>query len=381
MKRFNASSIAGKAVLSTLLTSALLLIFSAFTLTTAVSAAELVVNGGFENPVVPTNVRDRGWATYYGVNQPLGTDDDCPVNIANLPSDDNCNDDLRVPGWSVFWTDDITEGQQFTPGRLEIQTGDIIGVPAYEGLQKAELDSHHRVDNNNTNVTIAQFIPTCPYEDYTLSYAWKSRTEDEGDNTVHVYIDENERVTHTQNSEWQLETLGFTSNDSGQTLILFGSIGTESTTGMFLDDVNVTGPDCSLVCDEKPYDMTFRYDGDDDSHHSQSGNEVVIYPEVVYPFPDSATIEVYGHKKKDPKLLDTFYDVSIGQLFTVSQIWRNKSRRIPPRLTFKIYEPGVDDADDVLVQTVTFHTSCSQPLNGHDEFGAITVWNALPAPD
>ena len=42
MKRFNANSVAGKAVLNTLLTSALLLILSGFTLTTAVSADELV---------------------------------------------------------------------------------------------------------------------------------------------------------------------------------------------------------------------------------------------------------------------------------------------------------------------------------------------------
>jgi hypothetical protein len=372
MKRFNANSIAGKAVLSILLTSVLLLMLSAFTLTTTASAAELVVNGGFEEPVVPTHALDRGWATYYGSNHPLGAPDDCPAD--NLPG--RCNDDVRIPGWSVFWTDDIANGKQFNPGRLEIQTGDTGGTAPPEGIQKAELDSHHRVGNGNTNVTIAQFMPTCPLADYTLSYVWKSRTEITGDNTVHVYIDDEERVTHLQNSDWQMQTLDFTSNNSGQTLILFGSIGNETTNGMFLDDVSVTGPDCSLVCDEKPYDMTFKYDGDDDSDNDQSGNEVVISPEVVYPFPNPANIEVYGHKygktKRALQPLATFEGVEIGELFSVHNVRSNW--RIPPRMTFEIYDPENDD----LVQTVTFHTSCSQPLKGHDEFGAITVWNALP---
>ena len=369
MKRFDANSVAGKAVLNTLLTSALLLILSGFTLTTAVSAAELIVNGGFEAPIVDPAL---GWTTYYGENHPLSAGDDCPV-----PSGGKCNDDVRIPGWSVFWTDDFGTGEQFNPGRLEIQTGGIGGSPAHEGDQKAELDSHHRVDENgdrvaNNNATIAQFIPTCPLTDYTLSYAWKSRTEAANDNTVHVYIDLDERVTHNANDSWRMETLGFRSNNSGQTLILFGSIGNETTLGMFLDDISVTGPDCSLVCDEKPYDITFRYDGDDDTDHDQSGNEVIISPEVVYPFPNPATIKVFGHKKKGAKELGT-YNVEIGQLFSVSNTSANK--RIPPRLTFEIYNEGGEGNP---VQTVTFHTSCSQPLNGGDEFGAITVWNALP---
>jgi len=375
MKRFNAKSVAGKAVLNTLLTSALLLILSAFTFTTVASAAELIVNGGFEEPVVDPGLR---WMTYYGKNHPLGADEDCPVT--GKASDDKCSDDVRIPGWSVFWTDDFETGEQFNPGRLEIQTVGTL-TPAYEGIQKAELDSHHRVDENgdlvaNNNVTIAQFIPTCPDADYRLSYAWKSRTTAENDNTVHVFVDLDEKVIHNANDSWQMNTLGFTSNDSGQTLILFGSIGTNTTLGMFLDDVSVTGPDCSFVCDEKPFDITFRYDGDDDTYHDQSGNEVIISPEVVYPFPDKARIEVFGHNKKKPADLGTYY-VEIGELFSVSNDRANK--RIPSRLTFKIYNDDAEsDGYGQLVQTVTFHTSCSQPLNGHDEFGAITVWNALP---
>ena len=364
MKRFNAKSVAGKAVLNTLLTSALLLFLSAFTLTTAVSAADLVVNGGFEEPVVDT---DLGWATYYGENF-SGVPDCNPLYI-------RCIDDVLVPGWSVFWTDDIINYEQLNPGRLEIQSGDIGGNTAYNGsLQKAELDSHHRPGNRNTNVTIAQKLPTCPLTAYTLNYAWKSRTEIAKDNDVRVVIDSTLVNMHAQNLAWEEETVHFISNNSNETLLLFGSVGTESTNGMFLDEVSVTGPDgsdmenCSLVCDDKPMELTLRYDGDYISNHNQSGNEVIISPEDGPSFPADATIMVYGHNKKKPKHLGTF-EVAIGGFFSVS----GPQKRIPPRLTFEIYPSG----SDKLVQTVTFHTSCSQPLDAGDEFGAITVWSAI----
>ena len=364
MKRFNANSIAGKAVLNTRLTPALLLIISTFTLATAASAANLVVNGGFEDPVVDPAI---GWTTYYGEN--FSGPADCPIPSVT------CNDGTLVPGWSVFWTDDILNNEQLNPGRLEIQTGNTGGVYAYDmSAQKAELDSHHRVGNDNNNVTIAQFMPTCPLTAYTLSYAWHSRTTVPGDNDVRVVIGSDVVNMHAQSLGWEEETVHFISENADETLLLFGSIGSETTLGMFLDEVSVEGPDgsdmenCSLVCDDKPMEITLRYDGDDDSNHHQSGNEVIISPEVVAAFPADATIEVYGHNKKKPEHLGTF-EVAIGGFLSV----RGPHNRIPPRLTFEIYPAGSDE----LVQTVTFHTSCSQPLDAGDEFGAITVWSAI----
>jgi len=321
-----------------------------------------------------------GWTTYYGENYPLSEDSDCDIfdPTGSHWAYSNCNDDERVPGWSVFWTDDYLVGRQLNPGRLEILTGGAGGTTALEGVQKAELDSHHRVDENgdrvtNNNVTIAQFIPTCPLADYTLSYAWKSRTDEPNDNTVHVYIDTNEMATHNANSDWKKKTFSFTSGNSGQTLILFGSIGIESTFGMFLDDVSVTpdGDDlenCGPICGDKPKKLTLRYDGADNDNHSQSGNEVMI-TDPVGAFPDVATIKVYGHKKKNPEHLGTFDRVK-GEFFTVS----GPRNRIPPRLTFEIYNLG-GEGDPI--QTVTFHTSCSQILEAGDQFGAITVWSAV----
>ena len=178
---------------------------------------------------------------------------------------------------------------------------------------------------------------------------------------------------HAQNLDWDPETVHFVSDNTDETLLLFGSIGSETTEGMFLDEVSVTGPDgsdsgnCSLVCDDKPVEITFRYDGDDDSNHNQSSSSVSISPETVDSYPANATIVVYDHKKKNSRELGSF-PVAIDGFFTVS----GPRNRIPPRLTFAIHN---DDGD--LIQTITFHTSCSQPMDAGDEFGAITVWSAV----
>jgi hypothetical protein len=380
MNHFKTNGIAGKGILSTQLTSALLLMLSVFTLTTAASAAELVTNGGFEDPVVPTNPDTGfGWMTYYGEN--FSGPADCTA-----PQLNNCNDGTLVPGWLVFWTDDLVNAEQANPGRIELQRGEITPFipPAYDGTaQKAELDSHHRVNESgerldNNNVTIAQVLPTCPLTGYTLNYAWKSRTTMKGDNDVRVFINLEQLRILGLNDDWEEETEYFTSDNSYETLLLFGSIGTESTRGMYLDEVSVTGPDgsdpgnCSLVCDDKPFELTLRYDGDEDSDNNQSGNEVIIIPEDVEgSFPAHATIKVFGHQWKNPMLLGTFEDVPIDGFFTVS----GPKKRIPPRMTFEIWDDDATEGD-LPVQTVTFHTSCSQPLDAGDEFGAITVWSA-----
>ena len=381
MKRFISEGVVRKTTLSTKLASAFLLILSTSFLATSAFAAELVANGGFESPIVPTHGEDTGWATYYGENYPYDPDhpDFVPCD-PDHPEYGRCIDDARVPGWAVFWTDDLINSQQLTPGRLEIQRGDIGGAAPLYGAQKAELDSHHRMDDDNTNVTIVQLLPTCPLTAYELSYGWKSRTEEEGDNDVRVYVNDDEVAIHEQNSDWRMEKHDFISDDSGLTLILFGSIGDETTKGMYLDEVSVTGPDGSLeepcvppvdtlICGDKPIELTLRYNGTYTSNHHQSGNEVIISPESGASFPIDATIEVFGHNRKNPESLGSF-DVKMGGLFSV----RGSHKRIPPRLTFKIYSS--DDLNEP-VQTVTFHTSCSQPMNAGDEFGAITVWSAI----
>jgi len=356
------------------LASVLSLIVFTLTFSSLVSAAELVVNGGFEQPVVDPALR---WMTLYGENQPLGEPGDCPQD-QTAPDWVHCNEDMRVPGWSVYWTDDLLNNRQVTPGRLEIQYGTIDGIGACDGtLQKAELDSHHRQGSDNNNVTIAQFLPTCPLTGYTLTYGWKSRTQDPldpRDNDVRVVINDKVVAFHDQNDDWKMEKIRFFSDGSDETLLLFGSIGTETTLGMYIDEVSVTGPDgdeepCTRVCDDKPMELTLLYDGDDDTNHRQTGKEVIIYPEVVPSYPENAVIKVYGHNVKKPQLLGTF-NVAKNGLFTVV----GPRKRIPPRMVFEIYHSNNLENP---FQTIMFHTSCSQPMEAGDEFGAITIWSAV----
>ena len=126
MKRLINFGVAGVASHRFSLIPTTLLVLSSLALTTTVSAAELVINGGFEQPVVTPTIDDFGWMTYYGENQDLGEPDDCPPDDAPT----HCDDDVRVPGWSVFWTDDIINHQQLNPGRLEIQSFAYIDLGA-----------------------------------------------------------------------------------------------------------------------------------------------------------------------------------------------------------------------------------------------------------
>jgi hypothetical protein len=370
MKRFNTQSVVGGTAFRNLHVSVLSLMLFTLLSMSAANAAELVINGGFEQPVIDST---PGWSTFYGENHPLTEPPDCPDSGIGH---EHCNDDIRIPGWFVYWTDDLQHYQQLNAGRLEIQRGTIDDVCACDGsFQKAELDSHHRQGNDNNNTTIGQLLPTCPRTAYKLTYGWKSRTTVPGDNDVRVIVGDTLVNMHAQNLDWEIEEVHFVTDDSYETLLLFGSIGTATTLGMYLDEVSVTGPDgsdsepCTLVCDDKPMELTLMYDGDDDSSHQQTGSEVIIYPEVVDSYPTDAVIKVFGHNKRKPKLLGTF-DVSIGDLFSVS----GPHKRIPARLVFAIYHP--DDLETA-IQTITFHTSCSQPMDAGDEFGAISVWSAI----
>jgi len=379
MKRLINIGIAGTAIHRRYFVPAILLVFCSLTLAATASADELVVNGGFEAPVVP---HEKGWTTYYGQNGA----GECVAN-----GEAECNDGTLVPGWDVFWTDLLVELDILVPGRLEIQNNTVDDLPnAKTGEQKAELDSHHRLDSDDNNVTILQFLPTCPRSPYTLTYAWKSRTTLESDNDVRVVVGDSIVRVHTINDAWVVEEYNFVSDDSFETGLAFASIGTNTTHGMFLDDVSVTGrlggsieacpepgpvpdPDPGIICEDgKPKLLTLLYNGDAFSQHSQDSNEVIITdPPLdsgghVMPFPNPALIKVYDHKKKNAALLNSF-TVQRGEFFSVS----GKHNRIPPRLKFEIIDPDTDE----VFQTVQFHTSCSQPLDALDEFGGITVWS------
>ena len=101
--------------------------------------------------------------------------------------------------------------------------------------------------------------------------------------------------------------------------------------------------------------------------HNQVSDEVIVEPAGMLSFPSQAHIKVFGQNKNKPELFSGVYN--IGDFIEIN----GPRKRIPSRLKFEIW--SMDDPPE-LVQTVQFHTSCSQPLFIGDEFGAIVVWSA-----
>ena len=176
---------------------------------------------------------------------------------------------------------------------------------------------------------------------------------------------------------WHDESYQFVSRDKDFTTLAFHSCGDGNTLGVFVDAVSLIGPDGSdeepcpdpdICTDDKPRVLTLLYDGDVNGmdQHDQVSDEVIVEPAVVPSFPDPAFIKIFGQNKNKPALFSDFYE--IGDFIEIS----GPKKRIPSRLKFEIWT--FDETE--LVQTVQFHTSCSQPLLIGDEFGAIVVWSA-----
>jgi hypothetical protein len=336
-------------------------------------AAELVVNGGFEQPPVDEAKYEQPWMSYF---DELSGADACE------PSEEVVCPDETIPGWVVFWRDSLLGDGPAKPGRLELQRGDVAGATPKEGEQKAELDSHYRSDSEDNNVAILQLLETCPRTPYSFSYSWKARTQDEGDNDMLVLIDDEVILEHVEYREsWTDEKYEFIANDSGLSILGFTSIGTSTLLGMFIDKVSVTGADGSdpaacdpppSVCGDKPRSLQLLYDADlnGEDYYNQDPSEVSIKPFGIK-LPAVVKIRVYDHFRKANKRSILFNEeVTIGQSFAIE----GPRRRIPPRLFIDIHETGTDK----LLQSIEFHTSCSQPLNVGDEFGGIAIWGFTP---
>lgn len=333
-------------------------------------ATELVVNGSFEEPVV---TYEQGWMSYYGENDDGGCES---------RGEEVCPDET-IPGWEIYWRDSVLAGDP-QPGRLELQHGFLAGTSAAEGDQKAELDSHYRQGSEDNNVVIVQSLDTCPGSPYTLRYSWKSRTDEPGDNDTLVLIDDELLFTLTAYMPtWTEEEYNFFANDSGVSGVGFTSVGTSTLLGMFIDDVSVTGADGSdpescqpppAVCGDKPTALTLLYDADLNGvdKFTQDPDEVSIasFYDTQVGLPHYVRIRVYDHFRKASRRTMLFNElVSIGEIFEVGGL----RKKIPPRLFIDIETPKGE-----LLQSVEFHTSCSQPLNVGDEFGGIAIWGFTP---
>lgn len=128
--------------------------------------------------------------------------------------------------------------------------------------------------------------------------------------------------------------------------------------------------DATLLCEEqlnicedgKPDILKVRYDGDSDTDHDQGLTATIVPPNAIFPAGD---VYITVSDQRD-KQFAAFSDISVGESFNVE----GPQNKIPSTMTFRIFTgPG----GGTPLQTVTFHTSCSLPLNAGDEFGAITV--------
>ncbi len=116
------------------------------------------------------------------------------------------------------------------------------------------------------------------------------------------------------------------------------------------------------TCDDgKPAGLVFRYDGSgaEDDTNSQLTNELIVEGDPMSM--DPVFIEVFDHKG----VVLFAGTVGLNDTFQVS----GTKRLIPPRMRFLVY----DAEGGSVLQTVQFHTSCSQPLNTGDSFGSIVL--------
>ena len=100
--------------------------------------------------------------------------------------------------------------------------------------------------------------------------------------------------------------------------------------------------------------------------HDQDAESVFI--ETYGPLPDVAKIKVFDHKRERNELFSG--TVAIGKTFEVTGDALGR-RWIPPKLIVEITDPD----SGMMVQSIEFHTSCSQPLHVGDQFGGIGVYD------
>ena len=160
----------------------------------------LILNGGFETPDVPTG----GYAVYPNASQ-------------------------------TSWTVESGAG-------LEIQ--DHAAGDPHGGNQLAELDS-------NNSSSISQTVTTVAGANYTLSFWYSPRPgRPSGDNTIGakvkvvssgtLLVDQTigAAAVGGSNTNWQLFTYSFTAADTS-TKVIFSDLGTSNSYGGYLDDVSL----------------------------------------------------------------------------------------------------------------------------------------------
>ena len=136
-------------------------------------------------------------------------------------------------------------------------------------------------------------------------------------------------------------------------------------------------PQVGISCDDgKPQKLVMLNTGEDCSATSHSQDPSKVSCSNYLPFPVSVFIKA-GEKENpfDPAAGKWFAgSVSLGDTFTIDATKGGSSK-----LASNTWVHALDD-DDNVVQSVLFHTSCSQPLMVGNQFGAFRLDQFIPEP-
>ncbi len=182
---------------------AALVIFS-----TTANAANLIVNGGFENPDISTTVGNRD---------------------SNTHTDWNYFDSMNVAGWDGY--------------NIEIWNSANMGTVGYEGVQHAELNSHPTGSYN-----LYQGFATEVGQTYEISFGYMARVDDQESFEVGIVNDISDfgvsslfaaTLDDHVTGQWSTFTDTFVAT-SDYSIIYFKALQPETTLGNFIDDVAVS---------------------------------------------------------------------------------------------------------------------------------------------
>jgi hypothetical protein len=175
---------------------------------TSANAANLILNGGFEDPELSTTVGIR--------------------------SSDPKND------WNYFTPDDVLGWDGYN---IEIWNSANMGTVGYEGVQHAELNSHPAGAYN-----LYQGFATEVGQIYQISFAYMARVNDQEEFEVGIVNDItdfgvssvfSETLNDHVTGQWSTFTGTFEAL-SDYSYIYFRALIPDSTTGNFIDDVAVS---------------------------------------------------------------------------------------------------------------------------------------------
>jgi hypothetical protein len=147
------------------------------------------------------------------------------------------NPDIKAGSWTVFNT--LTSGLGWTTGGAGVEIRDNVVGKAYEGTQFAELDSH----GQNSNSSISQTLSTMVGQMYKLSFAYSGRIKQpESTNGISVFWNglELDTVSAAGSKIHDWVVYSFTVEGLGNDVLAFAATGKEDTLGGSLDDIQVS---------------------------------------------------------------------------------------------------------------------------------------------